>query len=79
MVMSPILICRMSASINLLSSRGGAARRVLVTHGVGPATTTSRGAMAPIDQLVGREKLGYFSLPSAILAGHSVTCLPSCH
>jgi hypothetical protein len=31
------------------------------------------------DQLVGRAKLGYFSLPSAILAGHTVTCLPSCH
>src|ERR1700691_3684480 len=33
----------------------------------------------PIDQLVGRANAGYFSLPSAILAGHTVTCLPSCH
>ncbi len=32
-----------------------------------------------VDQLVGREKAGYFSLPSATLAGHTVTCLPSCH
>ncbi len=47
---------------------------------IGPRPCVSRAVeAAPIDQLIGRANAGYFSLPSAILAGHTVTCLPSCH
>ena len=63
-----------------MPSANARAKRFAADRGSGsPGDRPVTMANDPLDQLVGRAKLGYFSLPSAILAGHTVTCLPSCH